>query len=557
MSLFVPVKSEQPAPVRPVAAVIPVAGREEVHAPAPAAPTPEQILEGARVLSDAGGPWEAGPEERPHLVYTDRGLFVSDAPAGIAQVLNYAERLRRRGEQFAKYTVSIEAISAAYRRGVKAGGRAAFAGKLDGRQEDVLSLVREALEEGASDMHFVIGRTESKLKFRVLGELETRHAFNPDNAMGLVSCLYNSMLDQGEQNFNPEASQRGRLNPKYTIALGLYGARIQTRPTHDGLLFVMRLLKSDDKVWTHEELGFLPQQIALMDELAACPFGITFISGPTGSGKSRTLQSTMTKLIQAERGRTHVLTIEDPPEYPIQGATVTPLNVPDRNDPRQVSKAWQDSISEAMRLDPDTILVGEVSDLGSAKTCISAAKTGHGVWTTLHANDATSIPWRLVDMELARADVLDPSVMIGFMAQRLLPTLCPDCKVPLGRGRTRLRPSTFEHLRAVSPGERLEGVHVRGPGCATCHGRGITSRRPVIEVIRTTPEFMREFESGGSLGARRFWVNSMGGITMLRHALELVWAGLVDPADAESGVQPLNYDETMLGADYSESLPLV
>jgi len=236
---------------------------------------------------------------------------------------------------------------------------------------------------------------------------------------------------------------------------------------------------------------------------------------------------------------------------------VTPLNVADRNDPAQVSKAWQDSISEAMRLDPDTILVGEVSDLGSAKTCISAAKTGHGVWTTLHANDATSIPWRLVDMEVARADVLDPSVMIGFMAQRLLPTLCPTCKLPLMAHLSRLRPPRFEHLRTVSSTQRLERVHIRGPGCGTCSGRGITGRKPVIEVIRTTPEFMREFESGGSLGARRYWVNHMGGITMLRHALELVWAGLVDPVDAESGVQPLNYDKTMLGRSYIDSPALV
>lgn len=541
--------------VAAIAAVDARASQAATSAPvAPEAPAVvPACVRGQEILSGPGGKFEVNPDLRRFLVLTNEGLFVSNRHQFDHGVLGFIERLKKAGLDPRTQYVPIDEITNAYRG--RAAARSGSGEAIDGEQGPVIELLREGLGEDASDLHFIISGDGCDVRFRVLGELETKHGFSREKGMRMVSALYNSMCDVASQTFNANASQRARLKADYTRALGLYGARVQTRPTHDGLLMVLRLLKSDDTIMTHEQLGFLPQQIDLMDELAACPFGVSLISGPTGSGKSRTLQSTMWKILNDVRFTENLITIEDPPEYPIRGAVVTPLQVADRNKEGAVSRAWQESVSEAMRLDPDVIMVGEVSDLGSARTCLSAAKTGHGVWSTLHSNDATSIPKRLIDMSVDPADVLDPTLMIGFTAQRLLPELCPHCKVRMMDNAKRLRAMTYTRLQKVTPVDMMDGIYLRGDGCDKCKGRGILRRRPVIEVVRSSLKFMEEFEAGGALRARRYWV-SHGGITMLRHALHHVWNGLIDPVDAEA-VQPLDNDLNTLGANYAEQGSLV
>lgn len=513
-----------------------------------------------RLLSAADGEerYVARPEAQRLLAYTDEGLFVAHGKRTEMHVLDYIERLRRHSVRYAVHEVSIEAITEAYKKHSQSESRRAgemgTATATAEAQHRILQMLQSALKEDASDIHFINGKNGCDIRYRIMGRLETRHGYTRDVGLSLMSSLYNSMTDVSQQSYNPNASQKARLSPAYTESLGLYGARVQTRPTHDGQLMVLRLLKADDRILTLKELGFLDRQLELMQDLAEMPYGVTLISGPTGSGKSRTLQATLNMLLQAENNGIHVITIENPPEYPIRGAVVTPLLVSDPNDPDGVARAWRDSVSEAMRLDPDVIMVGEVSDLGSAKTCFSAAKTGHGVWSTLHANDATSIPKRLIDMNVSLDDVLDPTLLVGVTAQRLLPKLCPSCKIPLFMGKSRLRPSVYSRLLSVSAPEVLTRIYVEGDGCEQCKGRGILGRVPVVEIVKTDVEFMEAYarnDAQGVLKARRYWVKEMGGITMLRHALHLVWNGLVDPAHAEK-VSPLDTDLNMLDEDYAK-----
>lgn len=529
-------------------------------AQAPSTPAPKPT--DGTVLSAAGGIYEATPEAQRLLVLTDQGLFYVTSHRANIRVCEFVERLRRKGMQVDEYPASIESITAAYKaHSLSDGGRrqSERGSTTAEEQHRIVELLSEGLQEDASDLHFILARNGCDLRFRVMGELETRHPFSRDEGGRLMSSLYNTMCDIAQQSYNPNSSQRARMSASYTEALGLYGARVQTRPTHDGLLMVLRLLKSDDRILTHKELGYLDSQVALIQEIAAMPYGFTVVSGPTGSGKSRSLQASMHMLLQQANYSINVITIEDPPEYPIPGAIVTPLLVANRNDREMVSQAWQDSISEVMRLDPDIIMVGEISDLGSARTAFSAAKTGHGVWSTLHANDATSIPKRLVDLNVSADDVLDPTLLVGLTAQRLVPELCHECKIPLAKGMGRLRPSTLERLKLVSSPEALQRVFVRGNGCNACRMRGINGRVPVIEVVKTNVEFMDAYMHGGpkaALLARRHWVNDCGGITMLRHALHLVWSGRLDPLDAED-VRPLTTDLEMLSKDYAAQDQLV
>lgn len=534
------------------------------QAPEAGAPSPvdEEVggVRGATLLSGPGGEVEANPDIRRLLALTEEGLFISPGHRDDLGVLAYMERLRRTGRRFRVFDASIDEITRAYKTlggGASPATANSTAASTSSEQGKVISLLKEAVEVDASDLHILIGRDHCDIRFREVGELVTKHGYTRQAGLTLASSLYGSMCDVAQGTFNQYASQRARLSASFTETLGLYGARVQTRPTHDGVVMTLRLLKADERVMSYEELGFLQPQIELMGELTAASHGVSLISGPTGSGKSRTLQATMNKALMDENYGINAITVEDPPEYPIPGAVVTPLLVADRNDPSAVARAWQDSVSECMRLDPDLIMVGEISDLGSAKTAISAAKTGHNVWSTLHSNDATAIPKRLIDMNVDAADVLDPTLMIGFTAQRLLPTLCPHCKIPLERGgRARLRPPVLARLLTQSHAAQLEQVHVRGDGCAHCDKRGIKGRRPVIEVVKTDLEFMEAFERGGALEARRYWVQKLDGVTMLRHALHLVWQGLVDPRTAED-VRPLDYDHRMLGVNYANARPLV
>lgn len=524
------------------------------------APSP---LDGA-VLSATGGRYAASPEVQRMLVFTTNGLFVSPQHQGDLHVLSYIERLRQNRVPFVQHEATIDEITAAYLRYKRSdAGRIAIkdtGGDANSdEQRRVIDLMVQGLKEDTSDVHFIVSKDRTDVKFRILGELETKHGYTRQVGMKLVSSVYTSMCDVASQNFNASTSQDARLKAEYTEALGLYGARVATRPTHDGLLMVLRLLKSDDRIMTHAELGLLPQQVELIERMASRPYGVSLISGPTGSGKSRTLQATMARILARERNRIHLITVEDPPEYPIPGAVVTPLKVRDRSDPDEVSRAWREAISNAVRLDPDVVMVGEVRDRDSADTVFAAAMTGHPVFGSLHANDATSVAERLIDMRVEAAKVTDPQLMVGLIAQRLLPVLCPDCKIALSIGKTRLPPATLARLVRITPPELLARVYVRGDGCAKCKQRGIVARRPVVEAIVPNLKFMEEFRSSpadGKLRARRYWMEHLGGITMLRHALHLVWQGLVDPLTAED-VAELDNDLHMLGVDYAVARELV
>lgn len=520
------------------------------RAPAVGAP-PEVVLASIapseRVLSVPGGEHPITPDLQCMLVLTEMALYIAPQQRTHRLVLGFKERLKKLGALREIKLATLDAIDAAYRNHKNAHNQSGMRGET-AEQDAVIDLLREGLALEASDIHMLAGRTGTEVRMRVMGRMETRHRYTSEYGLTLMSSLYSSMCDVAAQSFNKNASQRARVKAAYTQALGLYGARVQTRPTHDGLYMVLRLLKSDDRIMTLAELGFLQAQVELMEELATMPYGVTLISGPTGSGKSRTLQTQMTRIHEIDKGASTIITIEDPPEYPIEGAIVTPLVVPDRNDPLAVSKAWQDSMSESMRLDPDFIMVGEISDVGSAKTAFSGAKTGHGVWSTLHANDATGIPKRLIDMTVSADDVLDPTLLVGLSAQRLLPGLCARCKVPLIGNEHRLARGVLERLKRVSSSEQLAGVSLRGDGCSACR-EGEKGRRLVAEVVKTSPEFFEAYSRGGSLNARKYWVANMNGITMLRHALHHVWTGEVDPATAED-VQKLDTDFTILGVDY-------
>jgi general secretion pathway protein E len=295
---------------------------------------------------------------------------------------------------------------------------------------------------------------------------------------------------------------------------------------------VMRLLYDDaGKTNDLEQLGFSADHVASFEGLKESPTGMNLISGPTGSGKSTTLQRVLLGQIAQSAGKLHVITVEDPVEYPIHGAVQTPVTNASSEDER--SRFFSQSIVNAMRLDPDTIMIGEIRDRASAQSALRAAMTGHQVWSTVHANSAIGIIDRLEDMGLPLRMLADPSIITGLISQRLVKLLCPHCKQHLVSAQTRRLPAALLVRVRIALGDAVESVCTAGPGCDHCSGRGTVGRAVLAEVIKPDERFFAHLRDGDKAAATRHWLNELGGRTMTEHAIEKVREGLVDPAMAE------------------------
>lgn len=420
-------------------------------------------------------------------------------------------------------------------------------------QDRVIGLFRLARQVGASDIHMKIGHEGlTQIQMRVHGELETVDTLEKEEGRLLASTIVLSMCDQAEKLFNETRPQDGRLAAKFLEGLNLFGARYAHIPSTFGLNVVMRIIPDDGKTPPSlAELGFLPEQQALLNDIVSTPEGELVLSGPTGSGKSTTLRSLGTLWTQMTRGKKCLFTVEDPPEGRIPGAVQTAITA-DRNDPEAVSQAWVRSITAAVRLDPDAILVGEMRCANSARTALMAAMTGHLVLTTLHANDPFNILERLATLDVEPDLIADPQIMIGLVSQRLVQTLCPHCSLTWDQAAPGLNDREQSLIRAWCDTDKVRFRNTDGcPHCRIEAGkhhisRGVTGRVVVAEVVRPDIHLLSLYRREGRLAARRYWHDKLQGITRCEHIRQLVNSGRVDPLAAHA-IVPLDEDRVFLG----------
>lgn len=491
------------------------------------------------VLS-ASGKLSVSEDHRDKVCLTeDHVLWIVGSYATDPAVLAYMELLRRNGVKFTRSVASVEQVQALYARGVSVDRE-----DLTHRQEQVMSIIVEANQRDASDIHFRHEEARTLVFARVDGFFEPVREFNRQDGRAICRAMYGSMCDVAEEQYYENRSQNGRLKSEYLRELGLTGARIGTRPTDDGNLVVLRLLKKGTKR-TLADLGYLPEQVEIITRMTRNPFGVNIFSGPTGAGKSTTLEVLVQMLLEYTGHKINILTVEHPPEYRMDGAVQTPLTC-DSDDPASVARAWANAIAELLRLDPDVIVIGEVRDLDSAVAAFRAAMTGHGVWTTNHANHAWQTLDRLIDLGVSPALATDASIVTGLINQSLVPINCPACRRQYKLARHTLAPDLQERVeRLCNP----DTVYVRGrnPGCKICGGRGYKGRRVVAETVAPTQRLMNIYREGGSSAARSAWVQEMNGISKCMHLIRKVNAGEVDPLFAEQQVCTLDYDEITLG----------
>lgn len=430
------------------------------------------------------------------------------------------------------------------------------------RQGDVLNYFMVAKDIGASDIHCTTHPGLTRIEMRVHGELETISELAEEDGNAQAATIILSMCDVTDPQFYPGQKQDGRVAAKFLRKVGLFGARYSHTPTADGLHYVMRVIPDDgDVVPTLENLGYLPEQIRLIQRILRIPEGMVILSGPTGSGKSTTLRACSDLYLKRTRYKKRLLTVEDPPEGRIVGAIQTPI-LCDKADEAEVRRAWERALSSALRLDPDAILPGELRDLISILAGIFAAQTGHLVFTTLHANSAFSIPERMITMGANAGLVADAQLLIGLISQRLVQVLCPDCRIPWSVKKEQLTTEEREYLGKYCTVEgvcRPENLHFRNEdGCPSCRkavtingrqvatvGKGVGGRSVVAEVVRPDTTLFRLLIQEGKEAAKAYWLSELGGITRRTHLLHKLNDGLVDPLDADL-VVPLDEDEVML-----------
>jgi type IV pilus assembly protein PilB len=334
----------------------------------------------------------------------------------------------------------------------------------------VNSVLFQAAEDGASDIHFVPQEDALVVRFRIDGVLQEMQRIPKRMMPGVTTRLkVLAKLDIAER----RKPQDGRISLNAAAAGRMLDVRVATLPTVEGESIVMRLLDKSRKPPTLEELGLSEAMRARIADIVSRPTGALLVTGPTGSGKSTTLFAC---LAQINRPEINIITVEDPVEYRLGGINQVQIN-------QRAGLTFAAALRSILRSDPDVVMVGEIRDGETAKISIEAALTGHLVLSTLHTNDAPSALTRLNEMGVE--PFLTGAAISGVLAQRLARKLCSSCC-------EMFQPSVDELIAArVSPdiAAASDGMSFyRKRGCPRCNQTGYKGRIGIFQLLEMTED---------------------------------------------------------------------
>ncbi|HET6718652.1 MAG TPA: GspE/PulE family protein [Rhodocyclaceae bacterium] len=329
-----------------------------------------------------------------------------------------------------------------------------------------------AFEQRASDIHVEPRREQGIVRFRIDGVLHQVYQI----PMSVLTAMTSRIKLLGRMDvIEKRRPQDGRIKTRTPAGLEIE-LRLSTLPTAFGEKLVMRIFDPDVLVRDFADLGFSAEDLTRWQAMTSRPNGIILVTGPTGSGKTTTLYSTLKQLATPE---VNVCTIEDPIEMIEPAFNQMQIQ-------QSIGLTFADGVRALMRQDPDIIMVGEIRDLETAEMAIQAALTGHLVLSTLHTNDAPSAITRLLDLGVPH--YLIGGTVLGVMAQRLVRTLCPHCKKPVG-----LREDDRAIWdRLVNPWKAAAPQSLsQAAGCLECRRTGFSGRVGLYEIMLMTPEIRK------------------------------------------------------------------
>lgn len=365
-------------------------------------------------------------------------------------------------------------------------------------------LLQYAFEQRASDIHLEPRRGKGKVRFRIDGMLHLVYEL-PDNVMtAMISRLkILGRMDVAEK----RRPQDGRIKTKAPSAREIE-LRLSTMPTAFGEKLVLRIFDPDVLLRSFSQLGLVSEDYAHWQSMVQRAHGIVLVTGPTGSGKTTTLYSTLKQLAVDS---VNVSTIEDPIEMVVESFNQSQIQPAIEFD-------FAAGIRTLMRQDPDIIMVGEICDRATAEMAVQAALTGHLVLSTLHTNDAPTAISRLLDLQMPAH--LIKATLNGVMAQRLVRTLCPEC-----RKEVRCDPNDWNTLAGsaeLAPPSTL----FQPAGCLECRNTGYLGREGIYEIMPLTNELLTYISTDSDIQSIRQAAIAQGMKTLRIAGAEKVAAGV-------------------------------
>lgn len=325
------------------------------------------------------------------------------------------------------------------------------------RQVD--SLIHQAIDRGASDIHLEPNAQALRVRFRIDGVLYDQKS--------IEKSIMHQIISRFKVLAHMNIAEK-RLPQDGKISLSVKGKpvdlRVSTFPSLFGEKMVVRILDRAAHAMALDQLGFSGKMLERIRELSARPNGFFLVTGPTGSGKTTTLYAILSSLHSPDK---NIVTLEDPVEYNLDGVTQGPINP-------AIGFTFDRGVRSLLRQDPDILMVGEIRDKETARVAIEAALTGHLVLSTLHTNDAPSVVMRLMDMGI-EPFLLNASLM-GVLAQRLVRKICAECREVVAPSNAQ------EHVMkkfGIDPSTSL----YRGRGCQWCNGLGYKGRIGIFELL--------------------------------------------------------------------------
>jgi type II secretory ATPase GspE/PulE/Tfp pilus assembly ATPase PilB-like protein len=489
-------------------------------------------------------------------------IYVDARHFGTPRLLTWEAKLRRSGAAPQLRKVSAQELAVLrQQRG---------AGQQQDTDLQTLTLARRLIADCAvlvaSDIHILVREHHTEIQVRIKGDLRTVSALSMRREEGerLIRAMYTGLATVKAATYNPLDVQDAQIagdalpgtglssvrivrGPAYPVESGggFLVARLQYREHHEGALKAdaldaakrldLRTPKAPGGEFKLGQMGYTPLQVELISQLLRRPMGVIVVTGPTGSGKTTTLFECtrhQARLFPEKR----LITIENPTEYPMDWAIQLTTE----------SERFPEMLRMTLRMDPDAVLLGEIRGVEEAIATLQAAATGHQVLTTLHVTDPFETFSRLVMLDhvrLAMEVIANHTQIIGLIAQRIVPLLCPHCSVPLDCAPEPLPDYMLQAMRSWGD---LSAARVRGDGCAHCHNEAIVGQQAVAEVVVTSEQLMQDCIKLGVLEARRNHRARKGADKpMIAHAMDLVLAGRLSPVDAERSVDAIPMREDL------------
>jgi len=404
-----------------------------------------------------------------------------DVKRYVAEFFALAQSVRRAQEKAHDDKSTISSFEQLVQMGIQAGGAAP-----DANDRHIIRIVdwlwQYAFEQRASDIHIEPRRDSGIVRFRIDGVLHQVYQIPQAVLTAMVSRVKLLARMEIVEKRRPQDGRIKTVSPE-GVEVEL---RVATMPTAFGEKIVMRIFDPEVLLRDFRDLGFSEDDLSRWEQMIARPHGIILVTGPTGSGKTTTLYSTLKTLATPE---VNVCTVEDPIE--MVEPTFNQMQVQS-----QIGVNFESGVRTLMRQDPDIIMVGEIRDLATAEMAVQAALTGHLVLSTLHTNDAPTAITRLVDLGVP--PYLVNSTLIGVMAQRLVRTLCPNCKEPAESLGDDDWAALTKPYRASKPATTYRAV-----GCLDCRMTGYRGRAGLYEVMLMSAELRKLVASGAGIDELR------------------------------------------------------